>query len=183
MPIENESYVGAERNKKPLLIGCSGGGGQITGIKGVRDFLVKDYPDLIDLIRYAPVLHKDKRESWIKNNIHTGSVAMNDLYILSPIIRTILSLTSLPLLPDSGDLKKEIDALNEKEEKTTGREYVDMLLDVFPAGYESAAVWNVLLKKDKTAELKKLINLQKESDNENYKEICLFFNNLLIHLK
>lgn len=48
------------------------------------------------------------------------------------------------------------------------RPYIDMLLDVYPAGYENAAIWNVLQKADKTEELKKLIALQKSSDDDNY---------------
>jgi len=173
MPIQEKNYdAGYKRNKKPLLIACSGGGGHISAIQGVRDFLDKKYHRTIKFPKYPTILHDEKQSSSARTQIDVGSVATNSFYILSPIIKTILSFTNLPLLPSSGDLKDEIDALNKKETTTREREYVDMLLDVYPAGYESAAIWNVLQRKDQTTELKKLIELQSGNDQENYEYVC-----------
>ena len=181
MPIRNNSYNNTNPSViKPLLIGCSGGGGQITGIEGIATYLEKKYPNFTELVQHKPILHANKAESWIKTYIYKGSHFTNNIYLLSPLIQNIISFfTNYPLLPEMGDLKSEVSALAKKEEKMTSRRYVDMLLDVFPAGYESAAIWNVLLKKEKTTDLKKLIALQYISDDENYKDICSFFSEKL----
>ena len=76
--------------KKPLMIGCSGGGGHIAAIQGICDFLKHSHQGNIDILKHKPVFHEDKRSSWRRKQMQFGAAATNDVYILSPIIKKIL---------------------------------------------------------------------------------------------
>ena len=169
MPIQNSNYEGGhETGYNPLLLACSGGGGHISGIQGIRDFLRQKYPSSLLFSTHTPALYTQKKASWTTKSIFLGSFLTNHVYILSPIIRKILQYTRFPVLPNLVALKNEISTLNQKEKNHPSRDYIDMLLDIYPAGYESAAVWNILQRQDQTTELKKLITLQHMNDQNNY---------------
>lgn len=180
MPNKKTSYeeIPYGHIKKPFMIGCSGGGGHIAAIQGIHEFLLKLYGEgQIKLPLYEPTLYEDKPKSPVRDQIATGIGVMHAPAIGRPI-QSVVSLTSYPILPDPESLNNEIRTLcnNQKGKK---RPYIDMLLDVCASGYESAAIWNVLQRNDKTAELKKLIDMQHISDENNYVEVLSFFVNAL----
>jgi len=156
MPVIKNNYASEVNTPKvPLMIGCSGGGGHIAAIKGILEFLIQTYGGRVKTSTYKPVLYAEKQWTPIRNQIQTGSAAME----YSVVTGVISRLTNLPILPASDSIQEEIIALNQKETAISGagRGYIDMLLDVYPAGYESAAIWNILQRQDRTSELKKLI--------------------------
>lgn len=166
-----------DQKRKLLMIGCSGGGGHIAAIQGLRGFFEGKYGDGVDLPNYRPVLYEDKQDSATKDQIARG-VGIMHLPVVGRAIRAAVSLTAFPELPNANNLHDEITALSNKE-KGKERPYIDMLLDVYPAGYESAAIWNVLQRNDKTSELKKLIKLQSLSDKENHQDVLTYYFNAL----
>lgn len=166
------------QQRRPLMIGCSGGGGHIAAIQGIREYLGKQFPaDKIDFPLYDPVLYEEKPASPARDEIATGVELMSAPVIGTPI-KALISPTHLPVLPEKQSLSDEIQALSNKE-KGKKRTYIDMLLDVYPAGYESAAIWNVLQRNDKISELTKLINLQPRSDTQNHPFVLNYFVNTL----
>ncbi len=54
-----------------------------------------------------------------------------------------------------------------------------MLLDVYPAGYASVAIWNILQRDGQVEDLKKLVCLQAKSDKENYSIVKNYILNAL----
>lgn len=166
--IIRSSYKSDYQDKrKPLLIGCSGGGGHNQAIKGIRVFLEKTSTQNIKLPQYDPALYGSKPDSRTRVKIETGVGLMHTRAIGKPV-QVVVSLTPYPVLPDPISLDKEINNLSNNEKKAGKRQYIDMLLDVYPAGYESAAIWNVLQRSDKTSELKKLIDFQSMNDRNNH---------------
>jgi effector protein SdbA len=161
-----------QQTKKPLMIGCSGGGGHISAILGIEQSLKQAYfPDTLVLPQYTPVLAEQKPPT---ASIHTGANIMHAYGVGKPI-QKIIELTPFPLLPNTNALDEEIKNLSKKEQSNGSRCYIDMLLDVYPEGYESAAVWNILQRNEKTNTLKKLIALQGVSDTFNYKIVYDYF--------
>ena len=182
MSIQDGNYKSEHKTERnPLLLACSGGGGHISAIQGIRDFLRLKYPRETHFSNYPPVLYTQKKSSWTTKSIFLGSILTNHIYILSPIIKKILHFTPFPVLPNLNELKNEILTLNKKETNNISRDYIDMLLDIYPAGYESAAVWNILQRQDQTTELKKLITLQRMNDQNNYSFVYPEMFNVLTH--
>ncbi len=163
---------------RPLLIGCSGGGGHNSAILAITQSLKKKPNYNLDL--YQPQEHSFYR---VKNHrlykkMMTGIRLTYDIW-LSRFIRWVLQFTPFPLIPTIKEIKDEI--LNLQKSNTAMRPYIDMLLDVHCAGYESAAIWNVLQKQDRIEDLKKLIAFQGEIDKANYKEVKQYFLSMLIN--
>ncbi|RUR11668.1 hypothetical protein [Legionella sp. km772] len=177
MTYEKKSYMPVNQEYiKPLLVTSSGGGGHITAIMGLHGFLTQKFTG-VKLPSYEPVLFKDKPESSLRDQVQLGISMLHAPVIGSPI-QSLLSYTTFPNLPDKRSLEREIAALSQKEEAKK-RPYIDMLLDVYPAGYEYAAIWNIFQRNDVTSELKKLIALQERSDQENERAVERYFLNLL----
>lgn len=176
MAYEKKSYEQINTEcVKPLLLTSSGGGGHITAIMGIHGFLTQNIAE-IELPFYEPVLFKDKPESALRNQIQLG-IRMLYAPAIGPSIQSLLSFTTFPPLPDKQSLENEIDALSHKECKK--RPYIDMLLDVYAAGYEYAAIWNIFQRNDRTKELKKLVRLQERADRENESEVKEYFLKML----
>jgi effector protein SdbA len=157
--------------KKPLMIGCSGGGGHISAILGIEQSLKQAFPATLELPLYAPVLAEQKPHA---ASIHTGANIMHAYGVGKPL-QKIIELTPLPLLPNTHVLDEEIKNLSKKEQANGLRCYIDMLLDVYPEGYESAAIWNIFQRNDETSTLRKLIALQSMSDTFNYQIVYDYF--------
>ncbi|WP_058535479.1 hypothetical protein [Legionella saoudiensis] len=158
--------------KKPLLLGCSGGGGHISAILGIEQSLkITYFSNEIELPLYTPVLAEQKPPA---ASIHTGANIMHAYGVGKPL-QKLIELTPIPLLPNAHALDEEIKNLSKKEQTNGSRCYIDMLLDVYPEGYESAAVWNILQRNEKTSTLKKLIALQSMSDTFNYQIVYDYF--------
>ncbi|KTD60041.1 hypothetical protein [Legionella shakespearei] len=157
--------------KKPLLIGCSGGAGHNAAITGIHDFLQKNTTDTLVLRSYNPVSYERKSPSPIRSQISKTITAMG-LFAVGPALKLAVSFTPYPVLCDKQSLANEIKGLSSK---TAPRPYIDMLLDVYPAGYESAAIWNVLQRNDKIDDLRKLVDLQHTNDAANYQPTYDYF--------
>jgi hypothetical protein len=178
MDLINNNYDGAiDSVKNPLMIGCSGGGGHIAAIQGIRSFLANEFEDSIHFTDHIPVTIEQKSASAARTQIEFGLKVMNTP-LLKKIIQTTLSLSPIPVLPSLSTVQDEITTLSKNNSQP--RKYVDMLLDAYPAGYESAAIWNVLQRDDQTEELKKLVGLQKISDQTNYHDVHDYYFNKLI---
>jgi effector protein SdbA len=162
------------------MIGCSGGGGHNTAIKGIIDDYYaqkkithkKSYPALV---RYSPVEEKERESCSRANLIHAGLTFMS-IPVIGSCIKSILFYTYLPALPDKELVMDEVKVLVSDDRE---REYIDMLLDVYPAGHESAAIWNILQRNDQTQDLKKLLALQGKNDEDNCEIIFTFYTNIL----
>jgi effector protein SdbA len=162
----------SEERLKPLLLTSSGGGGHITAIMGIHGFLTQNRAQ-VELPLYNPVLFKDKPQSLRRTQVQL-SISMLHAPAIGSSLQSLLSYTAFPTLPDKQSLLSEINSLSHKEEGKK-RPYVDMLLDVYPAGYEYAAIWNIFQRNDKASELKKLVALQERSDHENESEVKNYF--------
>lgn len=157
------------KNKRgnPLAIGCSGGGGHIAAINAILASF-----DPTCLTSYSPTPYKDKPSSVIGVSIYMAS-HIN----FFPSVKTATKASGLPVLPVHNDLA---DAIKELENANKSRRfYVDMLLDVYPTGYENAAIWNIQQRQDNKSELAKLINLQSHNDRIFFTEVSDYFLNLL----
>lgn len=170
--------------KRPLMIGSSGGAGHNSGIQGLFSYLKNKYGSEVEFPMHQPTLYSSssqrKNKSPEKNKIETGIKLMN-APVIGKAIKTLAG-HFLPALPSTKAFTDEIDTLNKKEkELSKGRFYIDMLLDAFPAGYESVAIWNVLQRNDKVDELKKLINFQSRNDQANYQDVYTFYYDILMN--
>lgn len=167
---ENGSTLENNFTHKPLMIGCSGGGGHNAAIKGLHDYLTKKMQKRIAVPKHDPVDPEKHPSSPTTQQIQIGSRLMH-LPIIGYVIRKILSFTPYPVLPDLQSLDSSILGLK----STNSRFYIDMLLDAYAAGYYSVAIWNCLQKNDEINELKKLISLQPMSDQENYETVKAYY--------
>lgn len=167
--------------KRPLMIGSSGGAGHNSGIQGLYHYLKNKYPSEIEFPVHSPTLLSSKPKHPMKKQIETG-VRLLYSPIAGPAVRTLVG-PFFPILPKKKALKGEIDALNKKEEQLQdqGRFYIDMLLDVFPAGYESVAIWNILQRNEQVRELQKLIDNQSSADQNNYDDAYKFYYQKLVN--
>jgi effector protein SdbA len=157
-----------------MMIGCSGGGGHNAAINGIIDSYSDDKQ--IFLRTYPPKTQKSRESASEIDLIYRGLTLMS-LPLIGPLIKFIMFYTYLPVLPQKTLVEQEVQSLFSKD--SVDRKYIDMLLDVYPAGHESAALWNVLQKMDQTADLKKLINLQEKSDEANYQSIVNYYKKIL----
>lgn len=188
MSIESQSYhdtnlTRAPNNKlgkRPLMVGCSGGAGHISAILGIEQSLrLKDDDILMHFEPYTPVLaHQKPQKTSTKEQIYKGAQIMH-AYGLGKPLQKFIELTPIPLLPKATELSEEVAALSHKEAVRGERNYIDILLDVYPEGYENAAIWNILQRNDKTDTLRKLIALQSINDTRNYQVVYDYFLNLL----
>lgn len=153
-------------NSKPLVIACSGGGGHIEAAKAV---ISKSYhPEC--LTYYTPVPYASKKPSIASLSIFAASHANT-----SPYIQTATKYANLPVIPPYTELSTAIAQLH----STTPRPFIDMLLDVYQSGYESASIWNIFQQKDKKHELTQLVHLQAQNDALHYQEVYDYFLRLL----
>lgn len=99
------------QQRKPLMIGCSGGGGHISAILGIEQSLKQTYDsDKLELPLYTPVLAEHKPPA---ASIHTGANIMHAYGVGKPL-QKIIELTPIPLLPHTNALDEEIRSLNKK---------------------------------------------------------------------
>jgi|GEM_PF-6383491 len=160
-----------------LYLGSSGGTGHNAGIGAlIAWFLENGFVSKETLTVYKPVLHQLKR-STEKTKVNIGAFFSNNIPLVSKGIQTGLNVFDYPQLPKPAEIKEEIKKLNAEQEKMGQRFYVDMLYDVLPPEY--AAVWNLLQRNNKTDELRKLIQLQDRSNQDNYETVYNYFMQLL----
>jgi effector protein SdbA len=150
------------------MIGCSGGSGHNMAITAIADV---QGPSVF-LGENLPIEPDSRGCSTIRRKMELALAAMS-LPIAGVGLQTALSYTPFPVLPKLDAVRAEVAKLAPKPHSR--RKYIDMLLDIYPSGYESAAIWNILQSQDKVSELKKLIKLQPQSDAENYEIVKTYF--------
>lgn len=173
MRVNQSPYFNEEsKQKNPLMIGSSGGGGHNSAINGVRSYLQAEYKGEVEFQTHQPRkydardLDKTVLGRRIKQGLSYVSGNTNSAQFFRWVIR---NLTSYPVIPGRSDLEVEVESLAKKNSKP--RHYIDMLLDACPAGYESAAIWNVLQRKDKTTMLLRSVAQQQSTDSVIYAEV------------
>ena len=152
--------------KRFLPIGCSGGNGHNTAITAFIHY----FSEFCSTV-YTPADYAEKPHSITSVSIFAAT-QLNSLLN----INSILSPLGLPTLPNHIELTEAIQQLR----NVHPRQYIDMMLDVFRTGFENAAIWNTLQRKDQKDALKKLIDLQSQSDATNYQTVYNYFLTLLI---
>jgi len=165
----------AEISLNPLMIGCSGGTGHNSAIESIAQTLEAQQ---VVLYKHVVTKAQDRTSSSERTFIYRVLAMMNAPVFRVPL-KIILPYTTYPLLPRTDMIMQEVENLSQLQKDQ--RTYVDMLLDVYPAGYENAAIWNVLQKQDRTEELRKLIALQERSDREHHDRVYEYFYTKLIH--
>jgi hypothetical protein len=150
-------------NSNPMRIACSGGGGHIAAMNALLDLYPPD-----SLTYYHPVGYTQKKSNLTSLSIFTASHA-------SSYLQTATQYLHLPTMPLNTELSQAITLLDNKKPKP----FIDMLLDVYDAGYESAALWNIFQQKDQTQELTQLVALQTHNDKLNYQTVYDYFFTLL----
>lgn len=162
--------------RKPLFIGCSGGAGHNSAIMGIINYLTKcanDSPSAFGRLKLTKAItkHYDRqinKEQSPNKTIEFGLTVQQQYGFISKVAKTSSELlTEYPVLPDRDILDKEINVLSQKNGFSKARQYVDMLLDVYPAGYESAAIWNIYQRQDNVEMLRRCIKQQSISDDAN----------------
>ena len=186
MPV-TESLYDADSNEstrfQPLMIASSGGSGHKSAIEGIISFLQKEYEKVIILPQYHPTEHKvlsRSEDRGSQGQIEAGLKWLHEMGVLSDILRGIAKHSFFPVLPTRVELVTEIEMLIKQNPPSSTRLYVDMLLDVLTAGYESAAIANILARKDEVKTLKKLLTFQPRSDALNYQLVYEYYLNLLM---
>lgn len=149
--------------ENPLAIACSGGGGHIVAIKAILSWYQQQ-----GLTLHQPAPYRKQTKT-----LMGASIALASRANAVSGIKKLTGITGLPVLPLKKDMKRAVGEL--QEINTSPRFYVDMLLDVFPGGYEFAAIWNINQRQDNKRELMKLVNLQPVNDQLYFKKISEFF--------
>lgn len=163
--------------RRPLMLGSSGGGGHISAIKGLCAYL-KGHLEHLSFDLYTP------RQAPTRSNpdamvVRVGSKFTNQegylSFLTTGVVQPLLKPTRLPILPTLTDIYDEVQRLK----STETRPYLDMLLDVYPVGYEFAAIWNIQQQQGHIHDLKKMIAYQPDTDKLNWKHAIQHFTELL----
>ena len=140
-------YIGM-RASNPLLVASSGGGGHIAAIKGIID---SQYSSL-NLVRHDPKVYQ-RNQFYEQSFIYMAMNLLHIPYVGRPI-RSILRRSRMPVLPARRDVEAEIQTITSNQRI---RNYIDMLLDVYPAGYEATAMYNCLQKQEQTETIRGMV--------------------------
>ena len=173
--IESSSYHSHTTfmgQRKPLMIGCSGGGGHISAIMGLHHYFQSEPVLNFQTTDHFPIQHHEMlakhQTHHARREFQLGLQIMHDSWYSDVAKWATQNLTYFPVLPSPELLEAEIQTLSKRNPAEKARPYVDMLLDSYPAGFESAAIWNVLQRHDKIKMLKRAVALQQRSDETNY---------------
>lgn len=163
--------------RRPLLLASSGGGGHISSMMGIIDSLKADKNVKIQLTEHRAHLHRNKPFSWLRVGLNI-QIFLSSIPLIGPLLGSVVKLFGYPHFPTWKDFHDEIDRLEQSELDPNAqipmgkkRPYVDMLLDFFPIGYESAALWNILLRTDKSSDLNMLVKNKEQSDKLFYQAV------------
>lgn len=177
-----DSDVYHEDVKRPLLLSSSGGGGHLSAIHCIKSYLISTYQDQLELPLYHPIPIEAKNQyiNNVSEQIDTFLSWLHEKGLLSDLIKKLVKHSMIPIIPTRDEINTEVSHLLSKNKPEIQRQYIDMLLDICPGGYQSAAIANVLAQKDNVNELRKLIPYQKESDEHSFDAVYSYF---LSHLK
>ncbi|MBM4223161.1 MAG: hypothetical protein FJ161_05145, partial [Gammaproteobacteria bacterium] len=161
---------------KPLMVACSGGGGHIAAIKGIIDYTKKHDKSAV-LKEYDPTIIRSRPFTIYNTLIKVGS-KLNDWFVIKAFLKKIRKYLKTPVLPGYQELRSEVEILRKNNQNR--RPYIDMLIDVYPSGYYSAALWNVLQRNDNIEDLKILVSMQAQNDALNYNVVYQTFYDALV---
>lgn len=164
--------------RRPLLIGTSGGAGCITAIEALADDGLRN-SCWSDLPLHSAALRSDKKRDKASTEIWVGSHLMNDVPAISTTVSGLTGLMGYPVLPDAKSLSKEMDVIEKGQKDAQGqakkRRYVDMLIDVFDAGYLYVAIYNTLHKRFNIKQARKMVDQQVAFEKSVHKHVKQFF--------
>lgn len=171
-PISNSQ---PQKTRRPLFIANSGSAGHITAIMGIIEELKKDKKITLQLTEQRAQLYQQKAFSWQSIVLRT-TIYLMSIWGIGSIVGSIASLFGYPHVPYWTEFQRELEQLEKAETSTNSnppegiiRSYVDMLVDIFPIGYEAAALMKTLYRMDKTKDINLLIKHKDESDKWFYK--------------
>ena len=172
----SDSLDDINETRRPLFIANSGGGGHISAIMGIIDDMKANNQIDLEITQHQAQLYQNRKRS-ITGIIVRLSVWLMSVQWVGAVISSVAHFLGYPKLPEKIEFWKEMRKLEEAETNKSAknaapvgrlRPYVDVLLDLCPAGYESAAIWNTLQRADQTEELSQLVKLQDVSEKDNY---------------
>jgi hypothetical protein len=163
--IQNKIFDSESNPPNPLFIACSGGNGHISAIKALSEYIKQQFE--IELTQFQSTPYHSKKKSLTGFSIFVASKINYFKYF-----RKITTLLKLPVLPNKVELEH---AIEELESNLNPRHYLDVLLDIYPIGYESAAIWNIYQRTDQKSELLKLIRLQSHNDALFYADVYHYY--------
>ena len=158
--------------EKPLCLTCSGGGGHRSAMNGlIEQLLLNKNSNNVIIKRYKTGMQKPS-SSLYALMLHLIIWALSNDF-LNKMLHNILIKLSIEGLPPYVDFKQELDRLyeSEKDSQIQSRPYIDLLLDLYPAGYEFVAIFNTLQRGDYLKNLNTIVNAQPRSDKMNYRVI------------
>ncbi len=165
--------------KRPLVLAVSGGIGHINAAKAILSDLEKKHPVTLQKTEYETPLYRNKHFTLERMLIRIGVWASSIAY-LGAIVRALTRLLGFPALPSHSAYWHELNKLESSELELNNeqggepvlrgrkREYVDMLLDIYPTGYEYAAINNSLHLQSKLDDLRLLIKSKEVAERTHH---------------
>ena len=158
--------------KRPLIIACSGGGGHLSAVECLIKELMKT-PN-VDLVDHTAQKCMGRKISLIRCLVNLGVYLQSITWLRKPL-RTLNKLIGSTNLPNHNLFKTELLKLQNKQQNHGQRKYIDVLLDIYPAGYEFAAIFNAFQVNDDIEDINNTIQHQKLSDSWNYRRVYSYF--------
>lgn len=179
----NSMHSNSEQSKtkeRPLIIGSSEGIGNISATYGIINALKNQNRDVIITPHHAKQ-YKNKPFS-IKGMLLRIGIWFTAVPLFQDIMTGVMRLIGYPMLPSFQVFWEQMSKIQEKEIKKengieTGRTrpYVDMLLDIYPEGYEYVAFNNATYLTANVEDIQTMISFKGyvEESNRNiaYKHI------------
>ena len=153
---------------RPLVIASSGGGGHIAAAKGIVDELKTR--DNTDIMSHKATLYHSRLSNPIRSVLRGILYATRFKFIGNAWEWIHEQMIGSNVL-DYDSFWKEIGYLQDGSLRTPQRPYVDLLLDTYSFGYEMAAIFNALQRRDKTHALLETVSKQAIADNIHYQFI------------
>lgn len=167
---------------RPLVIASSGGGGLIMAAQTIINNYKAIYGDRVEFNTHAAKLESDHSATLLGAIVRIGIWVMS-LPWLGNIFRDFNNWLGLNNLPERRYFNEEIQKLNDKRKDDQGNrtqsEYIDMLLDIYPAGYQICAIFNALQANDNMKDMAKTVNKQFLVDLYNYVDVKKTIFNIL----
>ena len=171
-------------SEKPLILACSGGAGHISAAKGIIGGLQKKNPNVV-ITQHEPLLYREHKFTFTAFMIRLG-IWSGSIPVIGYVVNKIAHLVGAPAMPNykvfwsqMSQIKKSETENIEGKKQGIKRPYVDVLLDLFPPGYEFTA-YNNAAHLSLTAKETSAISTYKGSV-ENYNHYAVF-KNVLRHL-
>lgn len=148
-----------------LFLASRGGTGHVTAMMAILELFPKE-----SLRKYTPLAYHSKSTSMTGLGIHCAAL-FNQL----SVIKDSLTYFGIVAIPEQSTLASVIAKYHRNSEVY----FIDMLLDVLPIGYESAAIWDEFQRNDQCEMLTRLVDLQAENDRRYYGTVSQYFFEML----